>query len=85
MFFKFSYVYVAFHYTQCSCFVFYVLGLDSYVVVNELVLNHQKCNLLLFGVAIRFNGLNIFFVSFFAWFIIYVCKSFIQVGNRKCS
>jgi len=59
MFLSFSYVCVAFHYTWCLCFVFYVLGLDSYVVVSELVLNHQKCNLVLFGVVVRFNGLNI--------------------------
>jgi hypothetical protein len=61
MFCNFSYVYVAFHYTWCLGFVFYVLGLDSYVGVSELVLNHQKCDLVLFGVAIRFNGLNIIF------------------------
>jgi hypothetical protein len=59
MFCGFSYVYVAFHYTWYLCFIFYVLGLDSYVVVSELVLNRQKCNLVLFGVAIKFNELNI--------------------------
>jgi hypothetical protein len=82
MFCNFFDVYVAFHYTWCLCFVFYVLGLDSYVVASELVLNHQKCNLVLFGVAIKFNGLIFFF---FSWFINYICKNIIWVGNYKCS
>jgi hypothetical protein len=87
MFFSFSYVYVGFHYTWCLCFVLYVLGLDSYVVVNELVLNHQKCFFFFFffGVAIIFNGLNI--ILCFIFFTVYkLClQSFIQAGNHKCS
>jgi len=62
---QFFYVYVAFHYTRCLCFFFYVLGLDFYVVASEFVLNHQKCNLVLFGVAVGFNGLIIILCGFF--------------------
>jgi hypothetical protein len=76
MFCNFFNVYVAFHDTWCLYFVFYVLGLDSYVVANELVLNHQKCNLVLFGVVVRFNGLIIILCFFFMIYKLYLQKHY---------
>jgi len=38
MFCKFLCVYATFHGTWCSCFCFYVLGLDSCIVVSEFFL-----------------------------------------------